>query len=58
MTPDAVGGEERDVGDVADAVRGIAEDARLPGRFRVSLARTGDDAGGAGGAGGAAGGLA
>ncbi len=39
VSPDAVGGEKRDVRDVAHAVGRIAEDARLPGGLRIPGAR-------------------
>jgi hypothetical protein len=36
VTPDAIAAEQRNIGDVADAIGWIAEDTLLEGRLRVS----------------------
>src|SRR5208283_1939205 len=49
--PDAVGGEQGDIGDITDTVGGIAEQAALEGWLRVARAGPADLASGTGGAG-------
>src|SRR6185312_17212954 len=43
VIPRAIGGEHRNVRDAANAIVRNAVDARLPGRFRVTLTRPTDD---------------
>src|ERR1700733_11081711 len=44
MTPEAVAGEQRDIGNIAHAVVGIPEDAALERRFRIAAAGSADHA--------------